>query len=449
MIEINISGSSCFIKGLSPIDKSIIKKTLSYIPKRFYHNKGDKSLPPDGIFCMFDSTLNTFPIGYLKDIQSFLTQRNIPFRVTRPNQDGLLTAERINYVWSGPELMEHQQVALIKLLENLVGVVSLPTGAGKTMIALRAIYLLGYRAIILVHNKLLLYQWERAIRDNLSFIKVGLIGDSKFSEGNITVASVFSLKGDNKVLENRYDIMILDEAHHASADSFYNVAKKIGAVYRFGLSATPYREDGEDKKIWAYVGNIVFKVSAREMITKGILSDFDYKIIKMRNGFDYGKTKWQQELYDGCLDQANNNILVDEAINYLKLDYKVYMDVRLLDHGEELTRMINDRGSYAHFISGSDNSSYRSAVLEDFINEKPFILVSTLLKEGVDLPDLNCIILAGPSKSMSDNIQKIGRALRTTKDKRKAVVIERQDLKGNLKRWFNNRKKFINKYYEL
>ncbi len=304
--------------------------------------------------------------------------------------------------------------------------------------------MLGVRTLIAVHRTELLYQWESRLMSSLLLERVGKIGDGHYTESDITVAMVQTTA--NKKPEREYDCIILDEAHHAPADTFYKLAEGIKAKYRFGLSATPFREDNAEAKIWAMVGQIQETISVEQLTEQGFLAKQKWEYLKMKKHFFKGD--WQTNLKLACEDEENNIILARRAWELAKDGHFVYVDVRLINHGKLFTEIFNSFSSTitAKFIYGSDSTKKRQRVLAEF-KQGGVVLVSTLIKEGVDLPEMSTIILAGPARSTGENIQKIGRALRPKPGTNEAIVIDRFDKSSFLNGWFEMRQKTLKAYY--
>jgi hypothetical protein len=201
-----------------------------------------------------------FPIGLKKRVLKILDFYDIrPVMREEYNEVGA----RGSFEWHGPQLRDYQNTTAIKAIAEGGGVISIPTGGGKTMIALRLTYVMGLKTIILVHRKELFKQWGDLIAKTFGFgsevISDGIfvfspVGIENYTGPTITLAMVQTIESGMKrgtlsqVIEAPFDVMILDEAHHTPASTFYHVATKIDARYKYGFSATVKREDGEDMK---------------------------------------------------------------------------------------------------------------------------------------------------------------------------------------------------------
>jgi superfamily II DNA or RNA helicase len=123
------------------------------------------------------------------------------------------------------------------------------------------------------------------------------------------------------------------------------------------------------------------------------------------------------------LNEGRNDLIIKMTKELAAQDLTVYVHVERIDHGE----MLHGRLPGSVFLSGSDNSTRRQLVLKEFEAGKIKILVSTLLREGVNIQSMNCFVAAGGMKSPIGVIQRIGRALRIAPGKTEAVIVDFRD----------------------
>jgi superfamily II DNA or RNA helicase len=402
----------------------------------------------DGNHRLYDFKENRFPIGFLSRVISFFNINNIKYNLI----DNRNVKHELDLKWNGHKLREYQQAYIDEALKKKTGFLVAPTGAGKTEIAMKLIQELNTSTIIIVHRSELLYQWQRRLETAFG-IKVGVIGDGKFSEEKITVAMIQTLI--NKRIVNKYHTLIVDEAHHTPADTFYSFASRVNAFYRFGLSATPERESGDEMKFIAMLGDPIQKVTVKELIEMGYLAKPQFQVI---NGFipddeqlaeirrARGKG-WQKELMFACEDSITNDNILRKTIELVNDGHLLYIDVRRIAHGNILKKMLKKNGIKVEFLRGKDSTKKRQEVLEEFAKGNGLVLISTLIKEGVDLPAISAIILAGPTSSTAANLQVIGRALRPKKGDNTAIIVDRYDVSSKLMSWFNRRQMMFKDYY--
>src|SRR5439155_13494817 len=157
------------------------------------------------------------------------------------------------------------------------GVIVLPTGAGKTVIAMKAIELVNRPTIIIVPTLDLLEQWRRRIEEELS-IEVGVYGGGESSVKAVTVSTYDSAYLRAGELGNMFSLLIFDEVHHLPAESFRQIAEMFTAPKRMGLTATYEREDMLHAELPRIIGGVVYRLNSEELAGR-FLSN--YKIEKL------------------------------------------------------------------------------------------------------------------------------------------------------------------------
>ena len=216
--------------------------------------------------------------------------------------------------------------------------------------------------------------------------------------------------------------------------------------FRFGLSATPWRRiRGEELKIEGVIGPIIYEVKAEDLIREKFLAKPKFKVIEYES-FMPSLAERYKELYEEVImeNEERNKAIVESAYKLAKQGHRVLIDVKRIEHGKILVEMLKKKGINAEFLSSQ--SPNRWEIFEKFKNGEINVLVSTLLKEGVDIPEISAIILAGGGKSDIMTIQTIGRALRP-KGRSGAVIVDIKDEDPLLFTHFIERQKALKQYY--
>ena len=224
--------------------------------------------------------------------------------------------------------------------------------------------------------------------------------------------------------------------HHMPAADTYSVAMVYNSPVRIGLSATPMRVDGRELKIFGAIGDICARITPVDLIRRGYLTEprfviLDPPYIKMR------KVKsWQDAYYDGIVaNQYRNQMIVETARELMEAGHKVYVHVERIEHGDILSTMFGD----IPFIHGSTPKKTRDETIAKFAGDELNCLVSTLLGEGVDIPTMTAIIMAGGLKTPVGVVQKVGRALRKSPGKEEAIIVDFRDKGPWLSQHFQER----------
>ncbi|WP_048148246.1 DEAD/DEAH box helicase [Palaeococcus ferrophilus] len=394
---------------------------------------------------IYDPYERALPVGVIPRVREFFREKGIRVRV---RDERTVKGVPINGEWNEEiKLRPYQQRGVKKALKAGMGVLALPVGSGKTIVGLRIIHELNISSLIIVHTKELLYQWAEQVERVLG-VKPGIVGDNNWEERPVTVAMIQTLlsRGVDK-LSLDYGVVMFDECHRTSAaEKFFELGMSLPQKYRFGLSATPWRRvKGEEIKIEGAIGPIIYEIRADTLIKEGFLARPRFKVLR----YESEKVPFSErykEFYEEMVmnHHERNRAIVSEAVRLAKKGHRVLIDVKRIEHGEELVKMLKEHGVNAEFLSSQTPNRWE--ILEAYRNGEINVLVSTLLKEGVDIPEISAIILAGGGKSDVMTIQTIGRALRP-KNGKNAVIVDVLDDDPLLFTHFIERQKALLGYY--
>ena len=313
--------------------------------------------------------------------------------------------------------------------------ISLPTGSGKTIVFSDVLQSslsgTGDRALVLVHRDELLRQ---AI-EKLNFVWPGVklssvdAASSNFA-GQVTVASVMSMvRRLDKI--PRIHKVVTDEAHHAPANSWLKIYKKIGELLpdwqHLGVTATPIRTKGTSD-LETIFGKPVYVKSIFELIVEGYLSPL--KGLEVRTEVSVEDVGIQggdfiaEELSRAINTKERNRLVVE---NYLELaaERKTLVFSADLRHAMSLAEMFKMAGVNAAWISGETPLSLRRSFLKKFHNDELRVIVNCMVfTEGFDEPSLDAILVARPTRSLVLYCQMIGRGLRPYPGKQNCLFID-------------------------
>jgi len=366
-----------------------------------------------------------FPVGLLNSVESTLASAGFETRLLGWPLEPQGEARNLELTWNGWEPRKHQNEAIVaslaRLHEGRGAVLEMSTGGGKTNVALKLIQELKVNTLILVHKKNLMEQWNKEIKKTLNWTPE-LFGDSKKEIGPITIGMTQSVTKANDFPLEMFDFICVDEAHHCPCDQTYNILMKSNAYYKYGMTATPYRTDGNEMKLLAAIGAIIKVSSIQDLIKKGILAKPTIEFINAPPGRS-GETYAEAYKNQITLNQQRNELIAQKAYELQKKNLNILITVEQIRHGKTLESMI--QGS--KFVHGTTKKEEAKKAMEDFENGKLKILISTLLGEGWNCQGLNAIILASGGKSEVSLIQKVGRVLRITNNKKEALIIDIQD----------------------
>jgi superfamily II DNA or RNA helicase len=322
-------------------------------------------------------------------------------------------------------LRDYQAKSVKEVLQYDMGVLCGATGSGKTHMAAAIIANKKVRTLFLTHTKDLLYQSKKKLEELLG-IKIGIIGGGDHDLKPITVATIQTMyrsieAGNFDDIKNSFDMIIQDETHHIPASTFYEVTQFFNCRFIYGLSATPYRLDGADMLIEAAAGPIVSRISASDLIAAGILSKPVIRFVPMKGETSYSSApRWAIIKKYIVENEARNRLIAELAKEFVAQNKTVLINVNQIKHGENIQKFIPE----AKMLNGQNDSNTRKNLLEELRNGTIKVLISTILKEGVDLPALDCVVNAAAG---TDSMQLVGRVLRKTEEKSVATVIDIMD----------------------
>lgn len=353
----------------------------------------------------------------------------------------------------------HQQQALDAwLVGGGRGVVSLPTGAGKTVLAVLMIAKIQRSALVVVPTIDLVRQWQSVLCDYFGEA-IGALGGGSKEILPLTVATYDSALLFIESIGNRFGCIIFDECHHLPAPQNQNIALGSLAPFRLGLSATVERADGKESFIFDNVGPLLYEARIHEM-DENILSAYDVVTIKVplnaeeRQAYDHAR-----QTYLGFVKRYGINFnsprgWLDFVIKSSRLPggkqamqayrfqkklaqtaagkFTELWDI-LSNHDQDQVIVFTDDNALAYRIgrefvlpvlTHQTKLAERKFLLDAFRSQELRVLVtSKVLNEGVDVPNASIGIVVSGSGGVREHVQRLGRILRHQPGKR-AVLYE-------------------------
>jgi len=321
-------------------------------------------------------------------------------------------------------LRNYQVDAINDLLQAGRGVAHIATGGGKTLIIAALIYLIQGSALVITHKKELLHQTSHVIKQHTG-LDVGLVGDG-LSETDrlVTVAMIQTLYKQSRTtmikdLLKRQTCLIIDEVHHVSSRTMYEVVMKIPARWRYGVSGTPLRYVVlDDMQLMAATGGVVVTITNDELIKAGYNA---LPVIHLYHIYNPAESNGDyQAHYENMIvsNPTRNGIVATQSLSAYKRGNVVLVLVDRLDHQNIIYNQITiQQKKNVYRLNGSQESGYRNKMLDLMRTGKPGIFIATeILGEGVDVPALGMVILAGGGKSHIRLLQRVGRGMRPKED---------------------------------
>jgi superfamily II DNA or RNA helicase len=339
-------------------------------------------------------------------------------------------------------LRPYQKEALDAILENDAKGISkqlvvLPTGAGKTILfsQLPIIRPNTIPMLVLAHRAELLEQAKEKILASNPHLTVEIEqADRKAGHADVVVASVATLGRNNtpRILEypkDYFKAIIIDEAHHAAAQSYRRVIDYFNSPYILGVTATPQRSDST--RLTDVFQEIVYYKSIQDLIEDGWLSPLVGYRVKTKT--DITKVEIQHGEYNQSQleDEINNperNACIVASYNNLANATKAIVFAAGVDHAQSLFSAFAKNGTSVRIILGTTPPEERAQILSDFKSGEVMVLINVgVLTEGFDEPSLQTIIIAKPTRSTLLYTQIVGRGTRLFEGKPHCTIIDITD----------------------
>jgi len=377
---------------------------------------------------------------------------------------------------SNLKLWKPQRDALDYILSQLRNfgscIYQLPTGLGKTEVAISTIAQLRVKTIVLVNRKSLLYQWKNRIskRFNISIENIGQIGDGIYNMKEITVATYQSIhkyikqkkitNGFEKTLEifikegkieddfapipndtlfTNFSLLIADEVHTSAARTYLNVLRQFTVKFAIGMSATTWRTDRMHPLLHYIFDQCGFSFGIRDAIDQGYLVDAEVKVITIKdNNKEYRK-----------IDQTSrNNNTYQLHYKIMKAQYERNLEIAQLaieapkpsliitsqlSHQANIYKFLKPMADQHNLsilvLSGRSSTQDREKGLQAMLDGNIDIaLVNEIWNEGIDIPNLKSLFIVANGKSDVSLIQKVGRGLRVDRrpnsDKQNLIIYD-------------------------
>lgn len=369
------------------------------------------------------------PRGFASQLLRIAAQTETPREII----DQRRILQQVKFSFKG-KLRDYQAEAVEDILDHDFGVLSAAIGSGKTTMALYVIAKRKQPALIIVHTKELLHQWvERACQFlGMSLEEIGQIGGGKKIIGKkLTVGIVNSIYPIASEIRDKFGFIIVDEAHHCPSRIFTEALSAFDCRFMLGLSATPYRNDGLSKVIYWYLGDEVHAVEKSRLLQEG--SILKPEIVTRETGFvssfDMG-FEYSKGISELTRDEPRNQLIARDVAEYLKGNegpVLILSDRKL--HCDTLAEMLTLQGIKAEILTGNLSNGRRKQAVERIRAGEVEAVVATgsLVGEGLDLPSLNALFMATPLKFKGRVTQYVGRVLRPSEDKGKAMVFDYVD----------------------
>lgn len=318
------------------------------------------------------------------------------------------------------------------------------TGTGKTMIAafdyknFCAIHQGRPRLLFVAHREEILKQARAAFRQVLRDGSYGEIvagggQPAQYDHLFCTVQSWNSRDFKSQFNQEYFDYVVLDEAHHASANSYQTLITYVNPKTLIGLTATPERVDGADIRD-DFGGAFTHEIRLPEAIERALLCPFHYFGIPDLDGLDFSSLAWRRGGYDAkeLASQLEGNTarahwVISQSENYIA-DINRIRGLGFcvsVQHAEFMAKYCSDSGLPSKALSAGSPRELRQKVQHQLESRKiRFIFTVDLYNEGVDIPSVDTVLFLRPTESLTLFLQQLGRGLRLHDEKPHLTVLD-------------------------
>ncbi len=425
------------------------KHTVAY---RGFFNKDGEFIKWDGKKRMLSEKLH-FPIGLLQRVKEFYSKddRSIEVVDCRPikvNNSKIDIVSKLKEIGKDPYYYQLEAVEAVN--NNDCGIIKLPTGSGKVIVSALITANFGKSTMIYVIGKDLLYQSHKLF-SSLFNQKIGIVGDGLCEIHDINIVSIWTvgqavgLKKNNLSTENddeanlspqkykdiremmsRTKVHIFDECHVAACQTIQSISDNINPEHIYGMSASPWRDDGADMLIECVLGKNIVNISASRLIDEGYLVKPIIKFISVP-GMEGIEKQHYQTIYKNYIvnNTIRNSYIVRGTQRLVEQGYQTLVLYNSIAHGQILYEQLKQKLP-CMLLSGKDSTEERDLVKKKTESKEiKCVIASKIFDIGVDLPSLSGLVAASSGKSSVRALQRIGRVIRKAgPSKKQAAIID-------------------------
>ena len=331
------------------------------------------------------------------------------------------------------ELRDYQQEAIDNLKKmredgKTIALLYHATGVGKTITAATDAKAVSGRTLFLVNALKLASQAKDTFAKVWPEATLGeYTGSQKDVSQTVIFATVQSISKDlEKFSPTDFDYLIVDECHHAAANTYQKIFTYFHPKFILGLTATPERSDGED--MLELFQNVAHKMDLKTAVERGVLvpircirvkTNIDLTDVRI-NGIKYNS----QDLESKLFIPERNQLIVDTYLKYVN-GKKTVIFCASVDHAAEIAKLLRDSGVKAEAVSGRDRVEVREKILKDYETGSTNVLCACdLLNEGWDSPHTTVLFMARPTMSKTIYLPQLGRGTRRYPGKEDLLVVD-------------------------
>ena len=437
-------------KDMKPRMQNALRRMAAFSNPDFY-KKAAMGLSTKGIprivFCGYDEAgYICIPRALLDSVIDRFNEVGISFTLT----DNRCSGTPLDVSFNGT-LYEEQMRAAKAILEHDNGILAATTSFGKTVVGAYMIAQRKTNTLILVHNTEIQKNWIEDLNKFLDVnaelpeykTKTGRIKKRKSLIGNlhaghnsmtgiIDVAIFSSLGKSDKInpMLEQYGMVIMDECHHGAAQTVEDVVGSVKAKYVYGLTATPKREDGLEKKVFMQFGPIRFRYTAKERAEKQGIDHFVYpRFTRLVSPSDLKVTEANRAIIE-C--ESRNKQIIADVENCIQNGRTPLVLTKYKEHAELLYQRLQGKADYVYLLQGGGSRKAKDKMriqmravpdLESIV----LVAIDKYIGEGFNFPRLDTMMLTMPAAAEGNIEQFAGRLHRDYDTKTEVIIYDYVD----------------------
>ena len=412
-IQINRSGISIALA-------SFLKDELNFFNADFIikKNSGRSTFGTKRYFRFIEEVKEhaIVPKGFIRKLLVYCIQNNVEYELD--DQRKLLPPANFSF---NASLRQYQLPAEEAASKKDIGIIVAPPGSGKTVVGLKIIANKQQPALIIVHRNQIADQWAERIEAFLGIAKqdIGRIGQGKTKIGKqVTIAMIQSLgkelqKTEAENLVRSFGTIIVDECHHIAAETFKNAVSLFHSYFLYGLTATPFRKNSDDRLISVHLGEVISEMKSSD---KGSSEQPEIIIRNTALKVEFNAKTDRFETLSNILihDSERNKLILKDVTSQLSTGKRAVILTERKEHIETLNQYLKQSFETVT-LSGEDSETSRNAKWQILKAGNYQILITTgqFFGEGSDLQNAQCLFLVYPFSFEGKLIQYIGRVQRS------------------------------------
>lgn len=362
--------------------------------------------------------LISFPRGNLEKLQEILEDRKFTVRDKRievPLQTKIQFKSDFSF-WP-------QQIpAIEKAIVIEQGLVHGVCGSGKTEILLGIFARLKQRTLVIVDKLKLMEQWVERAKKRFVNLNICVIGGGKWEIGDLTIGSQKTLVRHIDKIKEKFGVVICDEVHHFAARTFQDLISKLKAKYRIGATATLKRKDRKEFMVYAAFGDVIHRITDEHLLEDGKIFEIEMIVVptkfigksyvnKQRNKVtgDIEITGYNYHLLlaEMKTDIERNKLIISTIKREVKQGHKCLIMADRISHCIYMKRLLKRNGIVSSLMVGEKEFRKERDNAPRLLKSRKIscIVVSPLVQEGFDLPELDRGFIINPSATNEAKLQ--------------------------------------------